>query len=362
MKIVAEVRRNLRCSNFYIQHEETTRNFKISLEKENIILRTNETDKQSISLNQEFEVDIKSLSNLVVEKENTSFRITIIPTEDTRDTESAPLTVRVPAPIQENQPLQLKCTTCKTNLLEKKTSTFTRVLEYPSGSLDVSEFFCHNGPDFTSKLTPKSTDLFYGFQFLVINLEILSNWKQKDHHFYCRRCLSYLGERLQENVVKIWSDNVRIELENQILPRVDKRHLVEQLFHKIIAECSVNKDFAHCMQFSKVILETVLPTRQNRFLMVNVLEKNLEIMKSSDMASAFELEKCQAYKVLFKYEEEGESPLLVFWKNDFNVHSISVSHKMFTNVLNVLVEGNKLFPSVYRLTKDFMTSLIFYSS
>lgn len=358
---MAEVRRNLRCSHFYIQHEETTKNFKISLEKDQVILRTNATDKQSISLKREFEVDIQSLSNLVVEKENTSFRITIIPSDESSFTETLPLTV-LPAPIKENQPIQLKCITCKTNLLEKKTLTFTRVLEYPSGSLDVCEFFCHNGPDFTSKLAPKATDLFYGFQFLVINLEILSNRKEKDNHFYCRRCLSYLGQRLQENVAKIWSDNVRIEVENTVTPRVDRRLFVEQLFHKIIAECSVNRDIAHCMQFSKVILETILPTRQKRFLMVNVLEKNLEILKSSDVASAFDLESRRAYKVLFKYEEDDENPLLVFWKNDFNVHSISVSHKMFTNVLNVLAEGNRIFPSIYRLTKDFMTSFIFYSS
>lgn len=358
---MAEVRRNLRCSNFYIQHEETTRNFKISLEKDQVVLRTNETDKQSISLKQEFEVDIKSLSNLVVEKENTSFRITIIPTKD-RSSCARAINVTVPAPIQENQQIQLKCVTCKTNLFEKKTLTFKRVLEYPSSSLDVSEFFCHNGPDFTSALTPKATDLFYGFQFLVINLEILSNGKEKDHHFYCRRCLSYLGERLQGNVVKIWSDNVRIELENTVPPRIDRRQFVEQLFHKIVEECSVNRDISHCIQFSKVILATILPTRQKRFLMVNVLEKDLEIMKSSDMASAFDLESRRAYKVLFKYEEDDENPLLAFWKNDFNVHSISVSHKMFTNVLNVLVEGNRIFPSIYRLTKDFMASFIFYSS
>lgn len=116
------------------------------------------------------------------------------------------------------------------------------------------------------------------------------------------------------------------------------------------------------MQFSKVILEAIFPTRQKRFLMVNVLEKNLEVLKSSDTESAFELENCRAYKVLFKYEEDEDNPLLVFWKNDFNVHTISVSHKMFTNILNVLVDGNRIFPSIYRLTNDFMTSFIFYSS
>ncbi|KAL5279551.1 hypothetical protein ACFFRR_003884 [Megaselia abdita] len=360
MRIVAEVRRNLRCSNFYIQHEE--KHFKISLEKDQVNLRTNESDKQSISLNGEFEVDIKSLSSLVVEKENTSFRITIIPKEDQSDfVDPATVNVPVPPPVKENHPVQLKCITCRTNLLEKKTLSFSRVLEYPSGSVDVSEFFCHNGPDFSSKLAPKATDLFYGFQFLVINSGILSNWKEKDHHFYCRRCLSYLGQRIQGEVVKIWSDNVRIDFEDTVVPRIDKRLLVVQLFHKIIADCSVNRDI-HCIQFSKVILETILPTRQKRFLMVNILEKNLEIMRSSDVASAFELEKSRAYKVLFKFEEEEENALLVFWKNDFNVHSIAVSHKMFTNVLNVLVEGNRIFPSIYRLTKDFMTSFIFYSS
>lgn len=228
---MAEVRRNLRCSNFYIQHDETTKNFKISLEKDQVVLRTNGNDKQSISLNKDFEIDIKSLSSLVVEKENTSFRITIIPkTLNNICKESAPISVKIPAPIQENLPVQLKCVTCKTQLFEKIILSFSRVLEYPSGSLDISEFFCHNGPDFSAKLTPKPTDLFYGFQFLVINLEILANWKEKDQHLYCRRCLSYLGQRLYENVVKIWADNVRIDWENNVIGEVSLDFYIFFLF------------------------------------------------------------------------------------------------------------------------------------
>lgn len=362
MKCVAEVRRNLRCSNVYIQHEETI-NFKISLKKNEIMVKNNGAGKQSISLNHGFEVDIKSLSSLVVEKENTSFRINIIPSIEAPCLENTQPTVILSAPVEENQPIQMKCVTCKTNLLENETITFSRVLEYPSGSLDVSEFFCHNGPDLSSKLTPKTTDLFYGFQFLVINLEILSNSKEKDEHFYCKRCLSYLGQRLQENAVKIWFDNVRIDSEGTATPRINKRLLVEKLFHKIVSECNVNEDIIpHCLQFSKVVLETVLPTRQKRFLMVHVLEKNLEIMKSSDVASAFDLMSQSAYKVLFKSEKDEENPLLVFWKNDLYVHNIPISYKLFEIVLKVLVEGNLIFPSIYRLSKDFRTSFIFYSS
>lgn len=360
MKIVAEVRRNLRCCNVYIQHEESI-NFNVSLKKDEIILKNNGTGKQSILLNHGFEVDIKSLSSLVVENENTSFRINILPNMES----SIPnhlTSFSVAAPVTENEPIQIKCVTCKTNLLEKQTITFSRVLEYPSGSLDVSEFFCHNGPDLTSKLTPNTTDLFYGFQFLVINLEILSNRREKDNHFYCNRCLSYLGQRIQGNALKIWSDNLIIDLEHTKTQRIEKRHFVEELFHKIVTECNVNKDIAHCMQFSKVVLETTMPSRQKSFLMVHVLEKNLEILKSSDVASAFDLKSQMAYKVQFKYEEDEDNPLLVFWKNDLYVHNISVSSKMFKNVLKVLVEGNRTFPSIYRQSKDFMISFIFYSS
>lgn len=372
--ITIEVRKNLHCANVFLEfdHSLTETEFvKIQIDKDSIKLEEYST-KTTITLQGHLTIQARSLSSLVVEENNASFRMSIDPIENpptlwpVANDKNQKFIKQVPdvAPLQN---VTLTCSRCQ-NTLTKENVQFNRILEFPSGTLDLGDFFCHHGPDLNSVLMPKHADLFYGLFFVILNTECLKGIRIKDGHAFCGRCLMHLGETLfEDKALKIWTDTLH---EAVFKPR-DIESMVSHLMCRILDDCSVSNDL-HIMQFSKAIVEAIMPTRKKKFILLNILERNLDILQNINVPTMcpdefnnnkglIKLSKCKAHKVLYQFHDENESnKILKSWLQDISVHTTKISPTLFSALQRRLERNSKLLPEVYRYSNEFILSYIFY--
>ncbi|XP_012158374.1 uncharacterized protein LOC101448454 [Ceratitis capitata] len=415
--VCIEVRHSLRCANVFLQfdHSLTETDFlKIVVDNDALTFREYSTATR-VSLSKYFTAEARTISNLTVEECNASFRLTI-----TNDCEQATtangekqtdkqrkIGITPKPDVEEGGELKVVCKNCKCELCT--TLKCQRVREFPSGSIDVSEFFCHHGPKFDEVLVPQLTDFFYGFQFIVLNTELMQERvKLKNEHVYCRRCLQYLGENILNNkAVKIWMDTLLLkhQTENEADITVNLLNKYDitptcQLLHKIIDDTDVGgESIFRNLHFCKVLLEAIFPNRERKFLLLQVLEKQLQVLRNSTPLAhgshnnnnvlQVELEQFKCFKLLYRIlddtEDEGggenrvekgnddgdnasngssasiDNVLLKSWKEDMSIHVLKISPTLFNTLLNELDVNALLLPELYRYTQDyFQLSYIFY--
>lgn len=389
--ICIEVRKNLHCANVFLQFDQSlteTEFLKIHVEDNAIRLKEYSTETCAM-LQEHFAIEARTMSNLTVEECNASFRITIdkITEDAVNDNQMTNHSLETePKPCLKAGELGvLHCKNCE-NAFTDNAQIFQRVLEFPSGSIDMSEFFCHHGPDFGQVLVPKAQDFFYGFQFIVLNMTLIRDKiKEKESHLYCRRCLQYLGEALFDgNAAKIWVDSVRLCTDtsgalNEVFDSMENNTPTYQLLQKIIRDCSVDNELhLHQMQFSKVLLEATFPNRQRNYLLLHILEKQLDILRNTKPLAhgssinnnnvlQVTLKKLKCFKLLYRLMDESQHesnsvPLLTYWKQDISIHLLKISPTLFSELLSELEENSLLLPEIYRYTSDeFQLSYVFYN-
>ncbi|XP_039959297.1 uncharacterized protein LOC120774058 [Bactrocera tryoni] len=415
--VCVEVRHNLRCANVFLQFDHSlteTEFLKIVVENDALTFREYSTATRA-ALGKFFTAEARTISNLTVEECNASFRLTItnepaqVTTDNTENEKDNKRKIYItPKPnIEEGSQHIVLCKNCKCEL--STTLQCQRVREFPSGSIDLNEFFCHHGPKFDEVLVPQLTDFFYGFQFVVLNSELAQQQvKMKDKHVYCRRCLQYLGENiLNDNAMKLWMDTLLLKCQpndkdDTIINVVNEKVTPTcQLLHKIIDDTLVTdvagEPLLQQMHFCKVLLEATFPCRKRKYLLLQVLEKQLQVLRNTKPLAhgshnnnnvlQVQLEQCKSFKLLYRLldetEDEGggddkrgekdsgetssasstssDSMLLKNWKEDMSIHVLKVSPTLFGTLLDELDENALLLPELYRYTHDhFQLSYIFY--
>lgn len=415
--VCVEVRHNLRCANVFLQFDHSlteTEFLKIVVENDALTFREYSTATR-VTLGKFFTAEARTISNLTVEECNASFRLTItnepaqVTTDNTENRIDNKRKIYItPKPnIEEGSQHIVLCKNCKCEL--STTLQCQRVREFPSGSIDVNEFFCHHGPKFEEVLVPQLTDFFYGFQFVVLNMELVQQQvKMKDKHVYCRRCLQYLGENiLNDNAMKLWMDTLLLKCQHNdkddtIISVVNEKVTPTcQLLLKIIDDTLVTdvvgEPLLQQMHFCKVLLEATFPCRKRKYLLLQVLEKQLQVLRNMNPLAhgshnnnnvlQVQLEQCKSFKLLYRLldetEDEGggddkigdndsgetnsassissDSILLKSWKEDMSIHVLKVSPTLFGTLLEELDENALLLPELYRYTHDhFQLSYIFY--
>ncbi|XP_017489605.1 PREDICTED: uncharacterized protein LOC108377821 [Rhagoletis zephyria] len=409
--ICIEVRQSLRCANVFLQFDHSlteTEFLKIVVDNDALTFREYSTATRVV-LSKYFTAEARTISNLTVEECNASFRLTITIDGDQLTAKDAAKQVKnerrvgvTPKPgVTEGSCIQVLCKNCKCEL--STTFECQRVREFPSGSIDISEFFCHHGPNFDKVLVPLITDLFYGFQFAVLNVELVQEQvKLKDKHVYCRRCLQYLGETmLSYKAVKLWTDTLllkqRLEEAESIITNIFVETEITptcQVLYKIIDDTQVSDAVGELLlpaiQFCKVLLEATFPNRQRKYMLLQVLEKKLEVLRNTKPLAhgshnnnnvlQVQLEQFKCFKLLYRLldetEDEGggdtktedkdsdgssDNLLLKTWKEDMSIHVLKVSPTLFSTLLDELDDNALLLPELYRYTHDhFQLSYLFY--
>lgn len=366
--ICIEVRRKLQCANIYLTFEqaltECSSALKIILKSSEILITCNNFNS-IIRLENFFSIEINSISSLVIQGKNVSFRVLLA--NDTGslelllsddDDKETPKFVLKPTAV-EHKLYQLTCENCENPLLCTETS-FNRILELPSEFIGMCEWFCHKHDSVQHDLTPKINDMFFGLFFIVININNLCNITKREKYIYCKRCLKFLGESIyNENSIKLWNDSVHLNESGEkslFFYTKSQKECICSIISKILDDCNVGPEMRFT-QFTKIMFEATFPNRKKNFLMFNIMERNLEILTNFTVNSDnITLKEQRSLKILFKLEDDEENPLLNFWRTDFNVQNVCISYKIFSELAKCLIENSKLIPETYRSNNGFLLS------
>lgn len=385
--VVIEVRQHLCCANVFLKFEkslEVAESLKINVNETKIQLQTPQC-KTEILVNKYINILPGTFSNLIVDTENASFRIDIEDVhtegEDDKTGIRSGLLLNL---TEQDEATGLQCSNCEALLAAEQ--KYEKIREFPSGTIDASDFFCHHGPSFKDILIPSIKDLFYGFEFIVINMRSLEECvRVKENHLYCKRCLQYLGEGLfNSRAAKLWSDSVRFNNKKEIsnvFPLTDKSQ-IQRLMLKAIEETSLPspEPLLRHMHFTKVLFEATFPNRQQQYLLMHILEKQLPILNyRKEMDSKIvtdhqeiKLYENKAFKILYRlinkemrddavsYDTKWPT-LLDYWQQNINILKMKISPFLFSAVCEELNNNTLILPEIYRFNNDnFSLSYIFY--
>ncbi|XP_055384282.1 E3 ubiquitin-protein ligase E3D [Condylostylus longicornis] len=373
---LVEVRENIYCANIFLKFDadisSLKKTFKISLDK-NCVLIKNDVEIIFTLILDDIELNAESLSNLIISNSQLSFRISLkniqeaksIQNDDTQQNKTAKKNLKLL--IEPGCKYKLVCNSCE-NVVHP-VSSFERILSFPSNYQNVNEFFCHNGPDvvqLNEKMVPNQNDLFYGLFFIIINLKNFCNIKEtKANEVRCKRCLYQIGDIiLNYKAVKLWNDSIKlVNCSNNTTSTLFNITNDSQICYQIIE--SILKDYElsdfnnrnQYFQFTKIVLLAKLADKK-QFLMLNIIEKNLNIYKK-DENFINRMIPGQSYKLFFKIENNENQALLRFWLNDINVHCLDISFSLFCKFVNILTNNSELFPEIFRNSQnDFLMSFV----
>lgn len=370
--IIVECRQRLQCANIFISFKELIKDHNsIKIQIINNTLVVNYHDKISnVVIENNMEIKKKSITNLKIEDRFVSFRVQI--DSDYINIDNLKIDcIKFDINIFPNCDYTLKCSHCNTNL--SASIFFKRVLELPSENLDMNEWFCHKhdsdniasnddcniGSKNYSKFDPKIRDLFYGQYFILLNIQNLINFKKENQILKCFNCFHYLGEVTSNMSVKIWNENLLFLGIDKKVQYFFKGNSLLQNFDCII------KKYLSDLQFGMPTIFNVLLTSKNhlnetKFLMIQVIDKNLNIFKKNNATKdVISLKNLNAIKVLYKFPIESEDDqLLTLWKNDMNVIMIEISFAMLKKVTECLDSWCLLIPLSYRFCNNFKCSYL----
>lgn len=384
--IIFENRPRLQCVNVFISF---TKNFKsveavqLSVQTEKVTIELEEL-KYSINFAEHFTFHTQTLSQLIIKKNYISFRVNT--NQANFETELLQIQnlslnnnddFKLLPNIKSGDEQVITCSNC-CNLFTKL--TFNRILELPSENLEMADWFCHkhgeghssefvdetggeNSKQNHSKFKPGTGDAFYGNFFVLLNTGAIQNVRSKGKLTYCKRCLQYLGHQTSNkshDTVKLWNDTVKFSSSfffttnglvadfTLILRRVQQDFTFEAL---------------GMPQLMKAIVETTLSNGKQNFLLLQIMDKNLEMLRNmkpnkNEVAGEIQLEKCHAIKLLFKYEENGEQPMVKFWLGNTHINSIQISPQMFKAVATHLNSMSTLIAECYRTSYGFSLSYL----
>lgn len=391
--IIFENRPRLQCANVFInftQNFSSVEAVKLSVQTEQVIVEV-EDHKYLVQFSDYFKFHTQTLSQLIIKKNYISFRINT----NEADFSTELLRVRelclnnnddfkLTPKIKPTETHPVTCSNCSNKFVE---ITFGRVLELPSENLEMSDWFCHkhgeaaHSSEFVDeascdeaakhnhqKFKPGSGDVFFGNFFVLLKSELLQGVRIKGNMVYCKRCLQFIGQLTSNktrDTVKLWNDTVNFSS----TPFFPTKDLVAD-FTFILRR--VQQDFVFeslgMPQLFKAIIETTLSSGKQRYLLVQIMDKNLEMLKIKKNYSKktvdemneshIEMEKCRAIKLLYKYEEDGEQPMVKFWLGNTHINSIQISPQMFTAVATHLNSMSTLIAECYRTSYGFSLSYL----
>lgn len=381
---VIEVRQHLCCANVFLKFKQSltdAESLKINAEETKVQLKTSKCSAE-IFVDNYFLILAGTLSNLIFDTENASFRISIKDIQLPEESEYVKKCLQVN--LNEKDEASVMCSNCEYVLAVQQ--KYDKIREFPTGTIDISEFFCHHGPSFQDVLIPSNTDLFYGFQFIVVNKTLTEKAiKEKETHLYCRRCLRYLGETLfNGRAAKLWCDSIQLGLRGQIVGifALDEKSEIHRLLLKAIEETSLPspEPLLRNMHFTKVLLIATFPNRQENYLLLHILEKDLTVLRNRENSkienspgkfenTRIEIKMNKAFKILYRLvalnedntETTSSTPLLEYWQRDINILKIKISPYLFIALIEELDNNINILPEIYRVNNDdFKLSYIFY--
>ncbi|KAG4068869.1 hypothetical protein HA402_005017 [Bradysia odoriphaga] len=384
-RMLIEYSSRLQVANFFILFTKRfadTKSVKILLKPSEIAIHF-DGDKVLLDLTEHFQLETCSLSLLNIAGDSVSFRLNTNNENNFRfeylslnNNESSTDVLRLKINVKPDKDFQIICSNCTCPLTTMV--NYQRILELPSENLDLSEWFCHkhhSTSDTSSsdhpinakekfnfaKFNPRDTDLLFGQFFFLFNTNRLTNIKTKNNFVHCRRCLNFLGETVRDSTIKIWDENIKIQSESGAQPMFDGSSMFKN-FYFIIRKNVQDFDFmssAGLPSTNKILFETKESDGSTNYLLLQIMNKNLELFTVSGFANGMvSLQKLAGMKVFYRIESDETRPMVKFWQNDVGCSNIQISRKMFTVAVDTLNEYSNFVPVAYRNMGGFTVSYL----
>ena len=351
-KVVAEFRPRLQACQFYIKAEIPPESTRLSVLSKSIILNC-ENILIEISLDN-MQVIPDSVSGLTGKGGSFCFRVQTdsksiwgsFKTEVLELKKTLKKSEKYIPPIELHKPLEIYCRCCS-NKLSDKPITFNRLLPLPSSNLEAADLFCHQHDNDNLKVMtdPKQNDCLYGSYFIKLDASYLNKCETILH---CSRCLSWLGLR-ERNSVQLW--NSTISFNRNVSSTQDEIALSD--FIAIVKEMSEEMIGLSC----KILLQCTLSSMETHYLLLWVMEKNLQLLTSDEFSYPIILKENTVIKLLFKFET-ANTPMVNSWLKDIYTVNIEVSKQMLVEGLKHLQIMTSYIPEDYRITNEMYVSYI----
>lgn len=371
--IIVEYRQRLRSANIFISFFEVIKDH--SLVKiqiiDNKLVVNNHEESFNVVFENNLEIQTKSITNLKIEDRFVSFRVQSEAEGDFINMNNLQIVSNTyEINIVPNSDYTLNCAHCETNF--SSSLFFKRILELPSENLDMNEWFCHKhsadetvtddcsiGSKNYNKFDPKISDLFYGQYFILLNKQNLNNFEKEKETLKCSNCLNYLGETTSNSSVKLWNENLLFKGTDKKSKYFFKGNSLLQNFDCILKKYLSDLEFGMPTIFN-ILLASKNYENETEFLMIQVIDKNLNIFKKSHtVENVISLKNFNAIKILYKIPiESKDEQLLTLWKNDMNVIMIEISFVMLKEVTDSLESRCLLIPPSYRFCNNFKLSYL----
>lgn len=319
-----------------------------------------------------------SMSGLKIEKNNISFRILTesknggtFYTELLKTNADKPKheTHHVTFNVKIGDDVKINCKNCS-NTVSKDKVQFKRVLELPTSNLDMSEWFCCNHGGCSQPITevkPANEDFLYRLTYFVLSLTVLSEkslkFNSKRELYHCNRCLAWLGIK-NKDTVKLFNSTVKLEQNGEEAAILNHQNSLSQnpdINDFIYTIESLAKEFNLGLQYNllcKIILECSISTNKKQYLLIWIMDKELQVLQNSDCINGMmKLKSSYLAKILYKTEdslnEEVES-----WISDPSVVSTEVSKPVFFSGIDHLNQMSMKVPESFRSTNGFSVSYL----
>lgn len=246
--------------------------------------------------------------------------------------------------LKRNTNYSIFCSNCRQTFCNNV--SFQRVLPLPSDHLDLSDWFCHgHNIDTNTNLNPNANDIFYTETYVhLANSLINGDVIKSDKVIVCKRCLLWLGLKVNDLVVKIWFNTVSFKSDDETYHSspLNDVHLVT---NEILSSSFLN--------MAKIVFHCQINNNVKNYILLWVIEKKLNLQ--ADVSKG--IKNCDVAKVLFKFEEE-ESPLVLEWQKESVTTAMCISKPMMVELLKHLYKINKMFPEEFRVTNGFFVSYL----
>lgn len=345
LKVVIEIRPRLQICNVFLQFSsilEKQGYLQLTVEPSKIYL--NIFSKEHIFGIQEVKLKPQTISGLQFENKNLSFRIQIQPFSDISD--SATEIVYFPKykpDVHVGKTVNIVCKCCNNYLT--KTIQFKRILPLPSDGWNFDDVFCHNHDtreDLSDKVTdPGYMDCLYGNYYFTINNKLLKDVSETSV-IYCQRCFSWIGIN-EKSSAKLWNCTVEfvsgVKQVMNVMPLNDFISVIKLVVKEAVGSVC------------KLIVTTKVNDKSTHYLLIWVMDKNLNILTNFISIEGATLNKINVMKLLYAYLKERTSTVKA-WENDINVHSVNVAKQMMVDGLKYLTESTKFFPESCQSTNN----------
>ncbi|KAH8416862.1 hypothetical protein KR222_009366, partial [Zaprionus bogoriensis] len=370
--VCIELRPNLRSGHVLLQFDQAIRD----REKTRVIIKEHDVhivehgadspESELLLRHDSFGMDLQGISLFLVSGCHISFRFNYTKIDLESLYSSGGTQIKLQPLLldfaERQQHVTLHCSKCLCELVPG--CSYNRLREFPSGLIDPSEFFCHGHGSKPATLVPGPSDLYYGYNHIVLNMSVLqARVVNSSGHLYCKRCMWMLGHTmLSDAAAKLWADALcwqpvasqvpHVALPAPTTPRKLFQHAtVSQLMLRMLSHFWSPSLAQFSPANNRALLSTTMPNRHQHYMLLQVLEPRLSVLRRSGGRQEAQLQYIRACKLYFRVAGncQHDPKLLDQWqRQQLQLPKLEISPYLFLELQTRFEHNAQLVPHAWR--------------